>query len=261
MNALETIEVNKFYKSGDTEIRAVDAVSIAVQRGEFVALVGPSGSGKTTMLALLAGLLAPTSGSILVSGQEMATLNERKRTRFRRENIGFVFQASNLVPYLNALENVELMLKLNKNLTKETKAYARELLDRLGLSDRLKNLPGQLSGGQRQRVAIARALVHQPDLVLADEPTASLDTERAYQVVGTFRDLIHEQNRAGIMVTHDLRMVRFVDKVIRMQDGKLSRVITDRTEIERLAGIEDSIAKEPEPTPKSNGVVKELVPA
>ncbi len=242
MNALETFDISKFYKSGDTEIRAVDGVSIAVENGEFVALVGPSGSGKTTMLALLAGLLAPSAGSIKVSGQEMATLNERKRTRFRREKIGFVFQGSNLVPYLNSLENIELMLKLNGTFSKTTKQYASELLDRLGLADRAKSLPGQLSGGQRQRVAIARALVHQPGLVLADEPTASLDTERANQVVGTFRDLIHEQKRAGIMVTHDLRMVRFVDKVIRMQDGKLSRVITDRDEIERLAGLEDAIA-------------------
>ncbi|MHB1119618.1 MAG: ABC transporter ATP-binding protein, partial [Bellilinea sp.] len=153
------------------------------------------------------------------------------RVAMRREKIGFTFQANNLVPYLSAVENVELMLRLNNKLDKTGKLRARELLARLGLADRLHNLPGQMSGGQQQRVAIARALIHNPSLVLADEPTASLDTERAYQVVETFAGLIHEQGRAGIMVTHDLRMCEYVDRVLQMQDGKLVRVYTSREEI------------------------------
>ncbi len=162
-------------------------------------------------------------------------MNERERVAMRREKIGFTFQANNLVPYLSAVENVELMLRLNGKLDKAGKLRARELLARLGLAERLNNLPGQMSGGQQQRVAIARALIHNPSLVLADEPTASLDTERAYQVVETFAGLIHEQNRAGIMVTHDLRMCEFTDRVLQMQDGKLVKIYSDRDEIVQLA--------------------------
>ena len=233
--ALETRSVTKIYESGGNIIKAVDDVSLQVENGEFVALVGPSGSGKTTMLAILAGLLQPTEGEILIAGQEMGQLNDRARTKFRRQNIGFVFQASNLVPYLTGQENVELMLKLNGKLNREGKARVKEVLARLGLTDRVDNLPSQLSGGQKQRVAIARALIHSPTLVLADEPTASLDTERAYQVVRTFAELIHEQKRAGIMVTHDLRMCRYVDRVIQMRDGKLANILTERKEIEEFS--------------------------
>jgi putative ABC transport system ATP-binding protein len=138
------------------------------------------------------------------------------------------------VPYLTAVENVELMLRLNGKIDKTSKLRSRELLARLGLAERLNNLPGQMSGGQQQRVAIARAMIHNPSLVLADEPTASLDTERAYQVVETFAGLIHEQNRAGIMVTHDLRMCEYVDRVLQMQDGKLVQVYSTRDEIMEL---------------------------
>ncbi len=232
--ALETVSVTKTYQSESGVINAVDDVSIQVKRGEFVALVGPSGSGKTTMLSILAALLKPTSGQVLLDGQDLASLNEVDRVSMRREKIGFTFQANNLVPYLSALENVELMLRLNEKLDKTGKIRSRELLARLGLGERLHNLPGQMSGGQQQRVAIARAMIHNPSLVLADEPTASLDTERAYQVVETFAGLIHEQNRAGIMVTHDLRMCEFVDRVLMMRDGKLVQVYSTRDEIMTL---------------------------
>ena len=161
-------------------------------------------------------------------------MSDRERVAIRREKIGFTFQANNLVSYLSAVENVELMLRLNNRLDKAGRLRARELLARLGLAERLNNLPGQMSGGQQQRVAIARALIHNPSLVLADEPTASLDTERAYQVVETFAGLIHEQNRAGIMVTHDLRMCTYVDRVLMMQDGKLVRLYATRDEIMEL---------------------------
>jgi putative ABC transport system ATP-binding protein len=241
MIALEALNVTKIYGHGATAVTAVNNVSFTVRRGEFVALVGPSGSGKTSMLAMLAGLLRPNSGQIVIANQEISAMKERERTRFRGRCIGFSFQANNLVPYLNAQENVELMLRLNGKLNRANKQKARDLLVRLGLGERLRNRPGQLSGGQQQRVAIARALIHEPEVVLADEPTASLDTERAHQVVQTFAELIHEQNRAGIMVTHDLRMCKYVDRVIQMVDGRISREITDPSEILRLAGAADDM--------------------
>jgi putative ABC transport system ATP-binding protein len=233
--ALETHSVVKIYKSDFGEVLAVDEVSFQVRKGEFVALVGPSGSGKTTMLAMLAALLTPTSGKLLLDGQDLATMNDAHRVAFRREKIGFTFQANNLLPYLTALENIELMLQLNNRLDKAGRLRAQELLARLGLRDRMHHLPSQMSGGQQQRVAIARALIHDPSLVLADEPTASLDTERAFQAVETFANLIHERQRAGIMVTHDLRMCRVVDRVLQMQDGKLVKTYEDPQEIQALA--------------------------
>jgi putative ABC transport system ATP-binding protein len=232
---IRTEAVSKIYKTGDLLINAVKNVSLEIHAGEFVALVGPSGSGKTTMLAILAALLSPSQGKVMIDGRNLQDIPENERVKFRRERIGFTFQANNLVPYLNVLENVELMLRLNGTWDSENQERAVQLLKRLGMGDRLKNLPGQLSGGQMQRVAIARSLIHRPSVVLADEPTASLDTERAFQVVQIFSDLIHEQQKAGIMVTHDLRMVKYVDKVYQMMDGELASIVDDREEIESMA--------------------------
>ncbi|MCZ7549270.1 MAG: ABC transporter ATP-binding protein [Anaerolineales bacterium] len=233
--ALEVKDVVKSFMVDGAPIYAVDKVSFSVKNCEFVALVGPSGSGKTTMLSMLAALLSPTEGQILIGGQDLSKMNERQRVILRRERIGFTFQSNNLIPFLSAQENVELMLRLNGKLKHGERIRAAELLSRLGLGDRLTNLPAQMSGGQQQRVAIARALIHNPTLVLADEPTASLDTERAFQVVQTFAALIHENNRAGIMVTHDLRMCQYVDRVIQMQDGKVVKIYETRDEIMALA--------------------------
>jgi putative ABC transport system ATP-binding protein len=233
--ALEVRDLVKSFSLDGTTINAVDGVSFQVKSGEFVALVGPSGSGKTTMLSILAALLTPTSGQVLIDGQDLAQMNEKQRVRLRREKIGFTFQSNNLIPYLSARENVEFMLRLNSKLNRAGRLRSDELLARLGLADRLHNLPAQMSGGQQQRVAIARALIHNPAVVLADEPTASLDTERAFQVVETFAHLIHENDRAGIMVTHDLRMCQYVDRVLQMQDGKLVRVYESKQEIMELA--------------------------
>ena len=233
--ALEAEAVVKQYQVGGDVVNAVDEVSLQLRQGEFIALVGPSGSGKTTMLALVAGLLQPTSGTIAIDGQELTKMKEASRARFRRSRIGFTFQANNLVPYLTALENVELMLRLNHRFDAANRRRAKELLVLLGLEDKLDVLPRQLSGGQQQRVAIARSLINQPALVLADEPTASLDTERAHQVVETLANLVHEQGSAGIMVTHDLRMVDYADQVVHMLDGRVERVVSPRDDLSCLA--------------------------
>jgi putative ABC transport system ATP-binding protein len=233
--ALEVRDLVKTFALDGTTINAVDHVSFQVKSGEFVALVGPSGSGKTTMLSILAALLTPSHGQVLIDGNELSRMKETQRVKLRREKIGFTFQSNNLIPYLTARENVEFMLRLNNRLDKTGRIRSEELLARLGLEERLHSLPAQMSGGQQQRVAIARALIHNPSVVLADEPTASLDTERAFQVVETFAHLIHENNRAGIMVTHDLRMCKYVDRVLQMRDGKLVRVYEAEEEILALA--------------------------
>ncbi len=232
---LEVRDLVKTFTLDGAPINAVDHVSFSVHAGEFVAVVGPSGSGKTTLLSILAALLTPTSGDVFIDGEELSRMNERERVRLRRSRIGFTFQSNNLIPYLTAQENVEFMLRLNGLRARNGRARPDELLSRLGLGHRLHNLPAQLSGGEQQRVAIARALIHEPALVLADEPTAALDTQRAFQVVETFAELIHEQNRTGIMVTHDLRLCKYVDRVIQMRDGQIARQYAAREEIEALA--------------------------
>jgi putative ABC transport system ATP-binding protein len=233
---LEVQDLVKTFTVDGLPVNALDRVSFQVFPGEFVAVVGPSGSGKTTLLSILAALLKPTSGSVMIDGNELSKMGERERVRLRRSRIGFTFQSNNLIPYLTAQENVEFMLRLN-GVNGRARGRPKELLDRLGLGSRLHNLPAQLSGGEQQRVAIARALIHDPALVLADEPTAALDTQRAFQVVGTFANLIHEQNRAGIMVTHDLRMCKYMDRVFQMRDGRIVEEYATKQDIEALAQV------------------------
>jgi len=232
---LEVRDLVKTFSLDGMPIHAVDHVSFQVNAGEFIALVGPSGSGKTTLLSILAALLTPTSGEVLIDDRELSKMDEGQRVVLRRSRIGFTFQSNNLIPFLTARENVELMLRLNGMRAESANGKHVEMLAKLGLGDHLHFLPGQMSGGQQQRVAIARALVHNPALVLADEPTAALDTERAYQVVQTFAGLIHEGRGCGIMVTHDLRMCRYVDRVLQMRDGKLIAEYSTPDEIEGLA--------------------------
>ena len=232
---LEVRELVKTFTVDGASIHAVDHVSFDVNQGEFVGLVGPSGSGKTTLLSILAALLTPTSGEVFIDGQQLSMMDERQRVRLRRSRIGFTFQSNNLIPFLTAQENVDVMLRLNGLNGRSRGELPRDILGRLGLADHLHFLPGQMSGGQQQRVAIARALIHNPALVLADEPTAALDTERAFQVVETFAALIHERGGGGIMVTHDLRMCRSLDRVLQMRDGKLVAEYATRTEIDALA--------------------------
>ena len=229
---IETNQLKKTYTVGTQIVHAVDDVSLSIQPGEFIGLVGPSGSGKTTMLAMMAALLRPSEGCVAIDGMKLGEMSDKERVLFRRQKIGFTFQSNNLLPYLSVLENVYLMLQLNQRTTSNDKAYAVEILDRLGLKDRLNSLPRQLSGGQQQRVSIARSLIHNPSVVLADEPTASLDTQRAFQVVELYGNLIHEQNKVGVMVTHDLRMCKYVDRMIQMRDGKIDSILETRAEID-----------------------------
>jgi putative ABC transport system ATP-binding protein len=220
--ALQVSDLTKVYGTGHTAVNAVTDASLELSKNEFIALVGPSGSGKTTLLSMVGGLLTPTSGSVVVGSTDIGGLTARDRTKFRSNSVGFVFQAFNLVPFLTARENLTMMASISGTDRGVIEDRATELLDELGLDDRSKNLPEELSGGERQRVAIGRALVTDPDLILVDEPTASLDSERGAQVVEMLASEIRTRGKAGIMVTHDLRMVDFTDRSMNISDGSLA---------------------------------------
>jgi len=220
--ALDVQDLTKVYGAGRTSVTAVNDASFHVGTNEFIALVGPSGSGKTTLLSMVGGLLTPTAGQVTVGDVDLGTLSTKERTKFRASSVGFVFQAFNLVPFLTARENLTMMASISGADKGEIGNRADELLAELGLADRAKNLPEELSGGERQRVAIGRALVTDPDLILVDEPTASLDSERGAQVVELLAETIRGRGKAGIMVTHDLRMVDYTDRSMTISDGQLS---------------------------------------
>ena len=222
MPALELHDVRKTYGTGETEVVALDRASLAVGNDEMVALVGPSGSGKTTLLSIAGGLLAPTEGTVRVGPHDIGGYDRRQLTRFRREFVGFVFQGANLVPFLTAKENLLVVADLAGNKGKAADQRARTLLEELGLSHRLDNLPGQLSGGERQRVAIGRALMNEPELVLFDEPTSALDSTLGEQVMGLIRQEVKGRGTAAIVVTHDTRMTHFADRVVEISDGRLA---------------------------------------
>ena len=213
--------LTKVFGSGDTAVEAVRDVSFSVRTGEFVAIVGPSGSGKTTLLAMLGGLLIATNGRVVVGGSDISRWSEAQRARFRRERVGFVFQGFNLVPYLTAEQNLMVIPSISGKVSREARARARQLLRELGVERRAHHLPGELSGGERQRVAIGRALMNDPLLVLVDEPTSNLDSERGNEVVRSLAEEIKMRNKIGIMVTHDRRMLTHVDRVLEMADGRL----------------------------------------
>jgi putative ABC transport system ATP-binding protein len=213
--------LTKVFGSGETAVEAVRDVSLSVRAGEFVAIVGPSGSGKTTLLAMVGGLLGATRGRVVVGGTNISHLNEAQRARFRRERVGFVFQGFNLVPYLTGGENLLVIPAISGKLNGETRARARQLLRELGVENRAHHLPGELSGGERQRIAIGRALMNDPLLVLVDEPTSNLDSERGNEVVRSLAEEVKMRNKIGIMVTHDRRMLTHVDRVLEMADGRL----------------------------------------
>ena len=221
---LQVQDIRKTYGSGHTEVVALAGATMAVDEGEFVALLGPSGSGKSTLISIIGGLLTPTSGSVHIGDTEVTAMRTKELTRFRAGRVGFVFQSANLVPFLSARENLMYAATLVSTPRKQARARADQLLEELGLADRANNVPDQLSGGERQRVAIGRALMNDPDLILVDEPTAALDTERGKQVVELLRTEIKSRNKTGIMVTHDLRMVGYTDRVFEILDGNLTHV-------------------------------------
>jgi putative ABC transport system ATP-binding protein len=213
--------LDKVYGEGERAVHAVRGVSFATEPGEFVAIVGPSGSGKTTMLAMIGGLLTPTRGSIQVNGTDIARLRGKALAEYRRRRVGFVFQANNLLPFLTARENLLVMARINGTDMKAAKARADQLLEELGLTARRDALATELSGGERQRVAIARALMNDPELVLVDEPTASLDSARGKQVVESLIAEVKGREKLGLMVTHDMTMAAMADRVLEMHDGQL----------------------------------------
>ncbi|MCO0817313.1 ABC transporter ATP-binding protein [Lactococcus lactis] len=222
MKAIELKNVKKSFKDGDETIEALKETNFSVDKSEFVAIIGPSGSGKSTLLTIAGGLQSPSSGEIWINGRALNEKKEKARAKVRFEEIGFILQASNLVPFLTVKKQLQLVDKVNK--AKENRA-GLDLLKRLGLEKLVDKYPEELSGGERQRVAIVRALYNDPTIILADEPTASLDTEKAYEVVKILAKEAKEKNKATIMVTHDLRLVDYCDKVYLMEDGRLSEKV------------------------------------
>ncbi|TWU25191.1 Lipoprotein-releasing system ATP-binding protein LolD [Novipirellula galeiformis] len=222
--AIETRDLTKIYGSGNTEVVAMRNASMKVSVGEVVALLGPSGSGKSTFLTAVGLINPPTSGQVYIRGQlvlDGSTAHTNLRA-FRRRHIGFVFQKSNLIPFLTAIENVQIAIELNGESSRAARRKAMELLDDLGVGDRAENRPSMLSGGQQQRVAVARALANNPSVILADEPTAALDSERGRQVMELFCQVAHEHGAGVIVVTHDHRALDVFDTTYEMEDGRMS---------------------------------------
>jgi len=218
---IRTVELSKTYGSGEMAVRALRDVSVEIPEGEFVVLVGPSGSGKTTFLNQVGALEAPTSGKIEVDGQDLSRMDEEQRTEYRLRTVGFVFQFFNLVPTLTALENVQLVAELTGP---DARGRSIAVLEQVGLGDRLDHFPGQLSGGEQQRVSIARGLVKNPRLVLADEPTGSLDVETGVGILGLLRETVNDGGRSVLTVTHNNQIARVAHRVIELRDGQVVNV-------------------------------------
>lgn len=223
MTVLKLNDIIKNYQSGSSVLHALKNVSLSVNQGEFIAIIGPSGSGKSTLLSIAGALLQPTEGSILLNDVELASLSQKKLATIRLKEIGFILQSSNLIPYLNVLDQLLLVKKMSGSITTTDKQNAITLLKDLGLGEKLGKMPQELSGGEKQRVAIARSLMNNPSLILADEPTASLDSARAHEVVQLIAKEVKSRKKAAIMVTHDERMLDYCDAVYRMEDGILTK--------------------------------------
>ena len=219
MSILQTHDLRKYYGSGDTQVRALDGVDLAVEPGEFVAIVGTSGSGKSTLLHMLGGLDRPTAGKVEVDGKDIFALKDEALTIFRRRKIGFVFQSYNLVPVLSVYENIVLPVELDGR--RVDQAYLREVVDILGLGKKLRSLPNQLSGGQQQRVAIARALAAKPSILLADEPTGNLDSKTSQDVLGLMKVTGQKFGQTMVMITHNEEIAQLADRIVRIEDGRI----------------------------------------
>jgi putative ABC transport system ATP-binding protein len=217
MDILEINDLTKIYGSGNNEVRALDGVNLTVEKGEFLAVVGTSGSGKSTLLHMLGGLDRPTAGNVFVDGKDIFSLKEEALTIFRRRKIGFVFQAYNLVPTLNVYENIILPVELDGR--KINKDFVNQIVETLGLAERLEALPSQLSGGQQQRVAIARALAATPAIILADEPTGNLDSRTSQEVLGLLKVTSRKFTQTIVMITHSEEIAQLADRIIRIEDG------------------------------------------
>jgi ABC-type lipoprotein export system ATPase subunit len=221
MSSIELVDLTKHYKQGRNVVRALDGVSLEIGAGEFVSIVGRSGSGKTTLLDLIGLLLRPTSGRVVIDGQDTSLLKDNQRADVRGQRIGFIFQEYNLLPTLNVLENVMLPLRYTRSRVRDGRERALELLEAVGLTDRLKHRPDELSGGQQQRVAIARALINRPAIILGDEPTGSVDTQTSQELVGLMRWLNREERVTFVIVTHDLELAARADRMIGLKDGQV----------------------------------------
>ena len=219
MRILQTEGLKKYYGAGDTQVKALDGVDLAVERGEFVAIVGTSGSGKSTLLHMLGGLDRPTSGKVTVDGRDIFALKDEELTIFRRRKIGFVFQSYNLVPVLSVWENMILPIQLDGKAVDET--FVGEVVATLGLEKKLQNLPSQLSGGQQQRVAIARALATKPAILLADEPTGNLDSKTSQDVLGLMKVTSQKFGQTMVMITHNEEIAQLADRIVRIEDGRI----------------------------------------
>jgi putative ABC transport system ATP-binding protein len=215
-------ELKKTYSEGSASVPALRGVDLDIDAGELMMLVGPSGSGKTTLLSIMGCILSATSGSLRIAGQEVTHLNEKQLPALRLEHIGFVFQGFNLFPTLTAGENVELMLDLKRVAPAKARKRAQELLEQVGLGEKYKSFPADLSGGQKQRVAIARALAGDPQIILADEPTAALDSRTGRNIMEMMRQLAHHHGRAVVIGTHDSRVMEFADRTVRIEDGLIA---------------------------------------
>lgn len=227
MEAFVQLEnVVKTYTMGEVQINAVDGIDFTIEEGEFVVIVGPSGAGKTTVLNILGGMDTATSGSVVVDGEHIEEYSEKKLTKYRRDDIGFVFQFYNLVPNLTALENVELALQICKHPLK-----AEDVLKGVGLEERMNNFPAQLSGGEQQRVSIARALAKNPKLLLCDEPTGALDYNTGKQILKLLQDTCREQGMTVIVITHNLAIAPMADRVIKIKNGKVSSMVKNETPV------------------------------
>ena len=219
MTVLETKDLKKYYGSGDTQVKALDGVDLTVENGEFVAIVGTSGSGKSTLLHMLGGLDRPTGGSVLVEGRDIFALKDEELTIFRRRKIGFVFQSYNLVPVLSVFDNIVLPIQLDGGRVDE--AYVNQVIEALGLEQKLSRLPSQLSGGQQQRVAIARALATKPAILLADEPTGNLDSRTSQDVLSLMKTTGQKFAQTMVMITHNEEIAQLADRIVRIEDGRI----------------------------------------
>ncbi len=221
MEVAKLTDVTRIYKVGEVETRALNGITMTIEHGEFTSLVGPSGSGKTTLLQLIGCLDQPTTGSVVINGRETTNLNRNQRADLRKGTIGFVFQFFALIPTLTAYENVEMPLLLNSKSAAERRQRVMELLEAVDMTDRARHRPDQLSGGQQQRVAVARALAPDPKMILADEPTANLDTENGEHVMNIMKRLNKETGTTFIFATHDPRVIKFAARVVSLHDGRI----------------------------------------